>query len=144
MNKSIENILTLMCLCDVLWYGLLLFGHTSAFENAQIGNNICHFQILRLADYSRITWTAPCKNVSSSICENERPRSACACAQFDQGLHCPQKRILGYYRLYEWRAKARIICACAVWSESVYFAHVWRHLFAWRGLNAKQQEFCGM
>ena len=30
-------------------------------------------------------------------------------------------RIIWYYRMYEWRAKARIIlCACAGWSESVH------------------------
>ena len=31
------------------------------------------------------------------------------------------KRIIGYYRMYEWKAKARIIfCTCAGWSE---YAH---------------------
>ena len=42
-------------------------------------------------------------------------------------------RIMGYYRMYEWRAKARmILCACAWWSESTNFVHVWRHFFGWR------------
>ena len=31
-------------------------------------------------------------------------------------------RIIGYYRTYEWRAKAlMILCTCAGWSESVHF-----------------------
>ena len=34
-------------------------------------------------------WVAPCENVSSGICGHRRPRSDCAFAQSDQGLHCP-------------------------------------------------------
>ena len=42
-------------------------------------------------------------------------------------------RIIGYYRMFEWRAKDRmILCACAGLSKYVRFAHVRRHLFAWR------------
>ena len=38
-------------------------------------------------------------------------------------------RILRYYRIYEWGAMARmILCACAGWSESAHFAHVWRYI----------------
>ena len=34
-------------------------------------------------------------------------------------------RFIGYYRMFEWRAKARMtLCACAGWSESVHVAHV--------------------
>ena len=37
-------------------------------------------------------------------------------------------RIIGYYRMYEWRTKAHIIlCAYAGLSESVHFVHVQRH-----------------
>ena len=43
-------------------------------------------------------------------------------------------RIIGFYRIFECRAKARmILCACAEWSESPHFAHARRHLFALRG-----------
>ena len=43
--------------------------------------------------------------------------------------------ITGYYRMYEWRAKAHVIlCACAGWSESAPFAHVRRHFFTWRDI----------
>ena len=34
-------------------------------------------------------WAAPCANVSSGICGQGRPSSACASAQSDQGLPCP-------------------------------------------------------
>ena len=37
-----------------------------------------------------ISWTAPCEIVSSGICRQRGPRSACASAQSDQGLRCPQ------------------------------------------------------
>ena len=44
-------------------------------------------------------------------------------------------RIIGYYRMYEWRGNNRkLLCACARWSESAHFVHVWRHFFAWRRL----------
>ena len=44
-------------------------------------------------------------------------------------------RITGYYRMYEWRAKARLIlCSCTGWwSESAQSAHVRRHFFTWHG-----------
>ena len=34
-----------------------------------------------------IVWTALCENVSSGICGQRRPRSACASAQSDLGFH---------------------------------------------------------
>ena len=34
-------------------------------------------------------WAAPCENVSSNICGQRKPRSACASAQSDLGLCCP-------------------------------------------------------
>ena len=36
-----------------------------------------------------ILLAAPCENVSSGICGQRRPRSACASAQSYQGRHCP-------------------------------------------------------
>ena len=39
-------------------------------------------------------------------------------------------KIVEYYRMHEWRAKARVIlCACAGWSLRI-FAHVRKHVFA--------------
>ena len=43
---------------------------------------------------SRNIYVAPCENVSSDICGQQRPRSACASAQSDQGLDCPLTEIL--------------------------------------------------
>ena len=44
--------------------------------------------------------------------------------------------IIGYYRVFQWRANARMrLCACARWCESAYFAHARRHSFAWRSPN---------
>ena len=45
-------------------------------------------------------------------------------------------RIIWYFRMYEWNAKARmILCPCAVWCEFTNFAHVRRHFFTWCGLH---------
>ena len=41
-----------------------------------------------------INWAAPLRNVSSGACEQRRPRSACAFAQSDQGLHCSLTELL--------------------------------------------------
>ena len=76
-----------------------------------------------------INWAVPCENVSSGICRQWRPRSACASAQSDQGLHCPLtesldtikcingKQMPGWDFAHEWDE-----------SESVHFVHVRRHL----------------
>ena len=53
-------------------YGQQRAGLTCAF--AQLDN--------------RIIGAAPCENVSSDICGQRRPRSACASAQSDQDLRC--------------------------------------------------------
>ena len=43
-------------------------------------------------------------------------------------------RIIVYYRMYEYRATARmILCACA--GISAQFAHARKHFFAWQGSN---------
>ena len=37
-------------------------------------------------------------------------------------------RIIGYYRMYDWRINVQmILCACSGWSESAHLAHVRRH-----------------
>ena len=56
------------------------------------------------------------------------------------GLSLFANRIIGYKRLYEWRAKAQILlCTCAGWSESAHFVHVWRHFFTWHSQN---RQYC--
>ena len=63
----------------------------------------------------------PTKMCLPSNADNEGP---------DQPAHL--RRIIGYFRMYERRAKAwMILSACTGWSESVHFAHVRKHVFAW-------------
>ena len=71
-------------------------------------------------------WAALCQKVFSGICGQRRPRSDCASAQSDQGLRCPLT-VIGYYRMFEWRANARLIFyACIEWFEYAQFAPVRR------------------
>ena len=54
---------------------------------------------------------SPCENMSSGICRQRKPRSACASSN----------KIIGYNWMFEWRAKAWIIfCACAGWCECAH------------------------
>ena len=39
-------------------------------------------------------WAALRENMSKGVCGQQRPRSACASAQSDQGLYCPQTESL--------------------------------------------------
>ena len=83
----------------------------------------------------RMKLAALFENVSSGISTTWRVRSACASSRSDQGLHCPL-RIIGYYRMFERRVKARmLLCACAGLPEYAHFAHVRWHVFAWLGLD---------
>ena len=60
----------------------------------------------------------------------------------DQGLRCPLTESLSHYKIYQWRANARMrLCACGNESESVHFAHAGRHLFAWRGLMNIESKY---
>ena len=47
-------------------------------------------------------WAVPCKNVSSDICGQQRPRSACVSVQFDQDLRCPQTESLDTTEMPGW------------------------------------------
>ena len=53
--------------------------------------------------YEETILAVPRENVSSGICGQCSPRSDCAFAQSDQGLHCPLT-VNGYY---QWKAKDR-------------------------------------
>ena len=67
-------------------------------------------------------WVAACKNVSSSVCGQRRPRSACASVDIFY-------IIIELYRKYQWRARAQLRpCACAGWYESALGA-CWKTLF---------------
>ena len=64
---------------------------------------------------------------SSGVCGQRRPRSACASAQSDQGLHCPLTISLGTSE-----------CMIVEQMPGRYFVHVQgarvrRHFFALRG-----------
>ena len=48
------------------------------------------------------------------------------------GLSLSATRITGYYRMYHWRANARMRpYRCAGWCESAHFAHARRYFFTW-------------
>ena len=53
-------------------------------------SNVFYSTLNQLHVFLNINWAAPCENVSSGICGQRRPRSACASAQSDQGLRFPQ------------------------------------------------------
>ena len=78
-------------------------------------------------------WAELNKNMSLSICEQRRPRSACASTQSDQGLHCSLTESMDTIESINGEQKPGWDFAHA-WdeSESAHFAHAWRHLFAWR------------
>ena len=80
-----------------------------------------------------IIWALLSENVSSSICGQRRPRSDCADAQSDQGIRCPLTESLDTKECMNGKQKPGLFCACAGWSESAHFTHVWRYFFAWHG-----------
>ena len=67
----------------------------------------------------------------------------CGCAAWP-GHSLSANRIIRYYRMYEWKTKARmILCACAGWSESAYNANFRRcFFFAWHGPYNCKQTVC--
>ena len=80
--------------------------------------------------------TAACENVSSSIYGQQRPESACASAQSNQGLRCPSTETFDTIECANGEQMPRSDFAHARdGSESVHFAYVRRPFFAWRGPN---------
>ena len=69
------------------------------------------------------------KNLSSGICGQQRPRSACASVQSDRGLHCPLTESLETIKCISGEQMPGWDFAHAR-GESVHFAHVPRHLFS--------------
>ena len=78
-------------------------------------------------------WAAPCENVSSDICWQRRPRSACASAQSDHGLHCPLTESLDTTECMYGEQRPRWYLLHVQDDLNLHFAHVWRHFFAWCG-----------
>ena len=77
----------------------------------------------------------------ATIYKEQSPRLACKFIQLStdaqvwSGPSLLINRIIGYYRMFQWRANVRMrLRACAGWSEYMHFVHVWRHFFfAWCG-----------
>ena len=96
-----------------------------------------------------LIWAAPCENVSSDICRQRRPWSDCAVWS---GSPLSAKRIIKYYRMYEWRAKARMKLLCHVHAQndlnlrilrmfegklSLHAAHI---LFQWYSMQRRKKK----
>ena len=92
---------------------------------------ICVGKTKALNPTARYILAAPSENLSSDICGQRRPRSACAYAQSDQGLRCPLTESLDTIESINGEQMPRRDFARDA-SESVHFAHARRHLFAWR------------
>ena len=80
-------------------------------------------------------WTAPYENVSSDICEQRRPRSACAYAQSDQGIHFPLTELLDTTECMNGEQMLECHFEHAQGDVNMHFAHGRRHFFAWSGPN---------
>ena len=81
-----------------------------------------------------IILAAPCENGPLDICGQQRLRSACASAQADQSLCCLLTESLKTLDCNNGeQMPGRDFAHTWDESESVYFAHGQRHLFALRG-----------
>ena len=63
------------------------------------------------------------------------PRSDCASAQSDQGLHCPLTKSLDTTECMNGEQRPGVYFAHEKADLNLRIAHVRRHYFAWRGLN---------
>ena len=80
--------------------------------------------------------------MSSGICEQRRPRSACTSVQSDQGLLVLQPESLDTIECINVEQKPWRSCLYARWRESAHFTHAQRHFFTWPGLNKGHGEEC--
>ena len=68
----------------------LNFLHTiQSVKHLPVVNKVDKFHVVFNDLKNQDIWAAPCENVTLGKCGQRRPRSACASAQSDQGLHCP-------------------------------------------------------
>ena len=87
-----------------------------------------------LLEYHNEKWARPWENVSYAICEQQRHRSACACAQSDQHLCCSLPRQNNTSSLYIRNFKILAgLCSWAGQFESCLVVDSRRHIFSWRG-----------
>ena len=90
---------------------------------------------LRRAD-NTYKWAWSYENVPYTICEQQRRRSACASAQFDQHLCCSLLRQYDMYTCYIQSLKILAsFCSWADWFEPNLVESPRRHVFAWCGSN---------
>ena len=82
--------------------------------------------------FHAISLAAPYENVSSGICGQRRLRSDCISAQSNRGLRRPLIKLFGQYRIFIWRANARMILRMRRMNLCI-FVHSRRDIFAWRG-----------
>ena len=76
--------------------GILIYSARQGL-NADQGHDVrlmhttFHFFLIKVISFivDTTAWSEPCENVSSGICGQRKPRSACASAQSNQGFHCP-------------------------------------------------------
>ena len=86
-----------------------------------------------------IKWVEPCEKAFSSTYGQQRPRSACASAQSDQGLRCPLTESLVTIWCINGEGMPGWDFAQA-WDESasVHIAHARKHFFARRRPNGSR------
>ena len=86
-------------------------------------------EIFRHIFWTTIKWIEPC-HVKTSLCgfmQTAKAQISLRISTIWSGPSLSTNRIIGYYIMYECRAKAwMILSACPGWSESGHFAHVWR------------------
>ena len=105
--------------CGLSWVTVFIFWHSFRLDRVFTRHNMyLHY----------CEWMLQGQNVSSGICEQRRPRSACASSQSDQGLRCPLTESLDNIKCMN--AEQIPLYAHA---ESVHSEHARRYIFAWGG-----------
>ena len=97
------------CEQSLSWPGCLFYCQVRAF----------------VIDTHDIIWATPSESVSSGHVQTAMAQIRLCRRTVWSGPSLSANRIitLGYYRIYKWRAKARmILCACAEWSECAFCA----------------------
>ena len=95
--------------------------------------------VKRYTDTESDNWAASWQNQQNGMCAQRRLRSACASAQSDQSLRCPQEESLGPWLPNECPVWVFAVCSmgrCPGWSESSLGAHAILLILSWGGSNA--------
>ena len=113
--------------------------------NVCSSNNFVHHHLafLIISDHSHspfylIKWAAPCENVFWGYTGSEGSDQPAYPSSL-LGPSLSANRIIGHYKLRQWRAKARMRLYAWDESESVHCDRAWRYLSAWgRGFNPRR------